>query len=89
MNEMIVTYEGHTYNIKPIFGDMVRVDEIRHRLKLPTMDEAQFQFMALVAYSALVRVGTLDPKTTDPRTFSMNLENLENVEDDDADEKSE
>lgn len=66
--------------VSPIFADMVKFDTIRSRANLPSRTEAEFTFMAVVTYAALIRTGVI-PITTDVHAFLDTILGLEPVED--------
>ena len=66
--------------ITPTFSDMVKYDVLRNRKNLPGREQAEFLFMGIVAYVALVRLGAV-PSTLDVMEFmDKNLVSLDAVE---------
>ena len=78
-----VVFNGNTENVTAIYADLVKYDILRARNNFPKREDSDFLFMALVAYSALVRVGKVS-SNTGVEAFLNTLESIEPQEDSEA-----
>ena len=85
MQFTLKTFDGSAHELKITMADMIRYDVLRARYNFPKQEEGTFIFMALLAYSAMVRSGKI-PATTKPDDFFETIETIEAANEDSEDD---